>query len=217
LPPDSGAGFVLVPHLDPGHASMLPDLLKKYTKMNVVQAEDGVKVGPNVVYVIPPNTDMVIMHGTLLFKKPAQARGLRLPIDTFFRSLAEDQKDRAIGIILSGNGTDGTLGLKAIKAELGMTMAQDPATAEYESMPRSAVQSGIVDHVSAPDKLAGELAMYLKHVTARRTPIAISRLPQEPESLQKIFHLMRAKTGHDFSLYKRNTLCRRIERRMAVH
>jgi two-component system CheB/CheR fusion protein len=125
MPQESGVGFVLVPHLDPSHASMLPDLLRKYTRMAVLQAEDGMKVQRDRVHVLPPNTEMVIMHGALLLKKLKEPRGLRLPIDTFFRSLAEDQRDKAIGIILSGNGTDGTLGLKAIKAELGMAMAQD--------------------------------------------------------------------------------------------
>ena len=217
LPLDLNAGFVLIPHLDPGHVSMLPDLLRKYTEMEVVQAEDRMRVKPGQVYVIPPNTDMVMMQGTLLFKEPSQPRGLRLPIDTFFRSLAEDQREKAIGIILSGNGTDGTLGLKAIKAELGMAMAQHPASAEYQSMPRSAVESGVVDYVLAPDKLAKQLATYLKHLAAWRAPMAVTAMTREPAGLQRIFQLLRSKTGHDFSLYKKNTLLRRIERRMSVH
>ena len=152
MPPESGVGFVLVPHLDPSHASMLPDLLRKYTKMAVLQAEDGMKVQRDRVHVLPPNTEMVIMHGSLLLKKPKEPRGLRLPIDTFFRSLAEDQRDKAIGIILSGNGKDGTLGLKAIKAELGMAMVQDPSSAEYDSMPSSAIETGMVDYILTPKR-----------------------------------------------------------------
>jgi two-component system, chemotaxis family, CheB/CheR fusion protein len=216
MPPESGVGFVLVPHLDPSHVSMLPDLLKKYTKMAVLQAEDGMKVQRDRVHVLPPNTEMVIMHGALLLKKLKEPRGLRLPIDTFFRSLAEDQRDKAIGIILSGNGTDGTLGLKAIKAELGMAMAQDPSSAEYESMPRSAIETGMVDYILAPDKMPAQLVTYVKRLASGRYPRAAQGVERVPESLQKIFYLLRSRTGHDFSFYKKNTLCRRIERRMSV-
>ena len=217
MPPESGVGFVLVPHLDPSHASMLPDLLRKYTKMAVLQAEDGMKVQRDRVHVLPPNTEMVIMHGTLLLKKLKEPRGLRLPIDTFFRSLAEDQRDKAIGIILSGNGTDGTLGLRAIKGELGMAMAQDASSAEYDSMPRSAIETGMVDYILAPDKMPAQLVTYVKRLVSGRYPRIVAGVERAPESLQKIFHLLRSGTGHDFSFYKKNTLCRRIERRMSVH
>jgi two-component system CheB/CheR fusion protein len=217
MPSDGGMSFVLVPHLDPSHASMLPDLLKKYTKMSVVQAEDGMKVEPNRVQVIPPNTEMVIMHGTLLLTKPKEPRGLRLPIDTFFRSLAEDQKDNAICVILSGNGTDGTLGLRAIKAEFGMAMAQDTASAEYESMPRSAIETGMVDYILPPDRMGAELIAYFRHQISRRGVEASAMAGRLPESLHKIFQLLRVRTSHDFSSYKKNTICRRIQRRMGVH
>ena len=217
MPPESGVGFVLVPHLDPSHASMLPDLLRKYTKMAVLQAEDGMKVQRDRVHVLPPNTEMVIMHGSLLLKKPKEPRGLRLPIDTFFRSLAEDQRDKAIGIILSGNGKDGTLGLKAIKAELGMAMVQDPSSAEYDSMPSSAIETGMVDYILTPEKMPAQLVTYKKHRVSRRVPMVVEGARSASESLQKIFQLLRSGTGHDFSFYKRNTLCRRIERRMSVH
>ena len=217
MPPESGVGFVLVPHLDPSHASMLPDLLRKYTKMAVLQAEDGMKVQRDRVHVLPPNTEMVIMHGSLLLKKLKEPRGLRLPIDTFFRSLAEDQRDKAIGIILSGNGKDGTLGLKAIKAELGMAMVQDPSSAEYDSMPSSAIETGMVDYILTPEKMPAQLVTYKKHRVSRRVPMVVEGARSASESLQKIFQLLRSGTGHDFSFYKRNTLCRRIERRMSVH
>jgi two-component system CheB/CheR fusion protein len=217
LPSDSRIAFVLVPHLDPSHVSMLPDLLKKYTGMPVVQAEDGMKVQRDCVHVIPPNTEMVIMNGTLLLKTPSEPRGLRFPIDTFFRSLAEDQKDKAICVILSGNGTDGTLGLKAIKAELGMAMVQDPSSAEYESMPRSAIQTGMVDYILTPDRMGPQLATYVKQLISRRGGERAAAVEIVPEALQKIFQLLRSKTGHDFSSYKENTICRRIERRMSVH
>jgi two-component system CheB/CheR fusion protein len=217
MPRDSGAAFVLVPHLDPSHASMLPELLSRYTKMSVVQAQDGMKVSPNCVHVIPPNTEMAVSNGRLVLKRPREPRVLRLPIDMFFKSLAEDQKQRAIGIILSGNGTDGTLGLKAIKAELGFAMVQEPNTAEYDSMPRSAISSGLVDYVLPPEKMPAQLVAYLKHFLFRRMPASAPKAEGMVESLPKIFQLLRARTGHDFSLYKRNTLYRRIERRMSVH
>ena len=216
VPADSGVAFVLVPHLDPTHVSMLPDLLKKYTKMPVIQCEDGMKVQPNRVHVILPNTEMAIMHGTLLLQKLKEPRGLRHPIDIFFRSLAEDQRDRAIGIVLSGNGTDGTLGLKAIKAEFGMAMVQDPSSAEYEGMPSSAVETGLADYILVPEKMPQQLLAYVKRAVSRRVPITGSTAEKFPESLTKIFQLLRSRTGHDFSFYKKNTICRRIERRMSV-
>ena len=216
MPADSGVAFVLVPHLDPGHVSMLPELLKRYTKMTVVQVEDGMKVEPNRIHVLAPNTVMAIMHGSLLLTQLKEPRGLRLPIDTFFRSLAEDQRDRAIGIILSGNGTDGTLGLKAIKAELGMAMVQDPASAEYDGMPRSAIETGLADYILAPEKMPPQLVAYAKHTVSRRISTIIPGTDRISESLQKIFQLLRSGTGHDFSFYKKNTLNRRIERRMSV-
>jgi len=216
MPPDSGMAFVLVPHLDPGHVSMLPDLLRKYTNMPVVQAQDGMKIQRDCVHVIPPNTEMVIMHETLLLKTPREPRGLRRPIDIFFRSLAEDQKDKSICVILSGNGTDGTLGLRAIKAELGMAMAQDPSSAEYESMPRSAIETGLVDYILTADKMGAQLVAYCKHRIPRRAIETVAGVDRLSESLQKIFQLLRSTTGHDFSFYKRNTICRRIERRMSV-
>ena len=160
-PADSGAGFVLIPHLGPNHVSMLPELLKNYTEMAIVQAEDGMKVEANRIHVIPPNNAMTIADGMLRLQRLKEPRGLRLPIDIFFTSLAADRGARAVGIVLSGNGMDGTLGLAAIKARSGMAMAQEPATAEYDGMPRSAVQSQSVDYVLPPEKLARQLIDYL--------------------------------------------------------
>src|SRR5262245_22271735 len=151
MPTDTGMAFVLVTHLAPSHVSMLPELLKRQTKIEVVQAEDRMKIQGNRIHVIPPNTDMAIMNGALLLSAPTEARGLRLPVDHFFRSLAQDQKERAICVILSGNGTDGTLGLKAIKAECGMAMVQELSSAKYDGMPRSAIETGLVDYVLPPE------------------------------------------------------------------
>ena len=164
LPPDTGLAFVLVPHLEPTHKGMMPELLGRHTKMKVVEAEDGMEVQPNHVYVIPPNADLAILHGKLQVLEPAAPRGLRMPIDFFFRQLAADQKEKAIGIILSGMGSDGTLGLKAIKEHFGMAMVQDPASAKYDGMPRSAVNTGLVDYVASAEELPAKLVQYVNHV-----------------------------------------------------
>ena len=154
VPTDTGMAFVLIQHLDPTHKSILTDLVKRITPLKVSEVTDGLKVEPNCAYVIPPNRDMAILHGSLQLIEPAMPRGLRLPIDYFLRSLAQDQQERAICIILSGTGTDGTLGLKAIKEKGGMIMVQEPETAKYDGMPRSAIATGLADFVLPPDKIA---------------------------------------------------------------
>ncbi len=216
MPTDSGMAFVLVSHLDPTQKSMMPELLQRFTKMQVFQAEDGMEVRPNCVYVIPPNRDMSILHGTLLLLETSAPRGLRLPIDFFFRHLAEDQEEWAVGVILSGMGTDGTLGIKAIKEKLGMVMAEDPASAKYDGMPRSAIDTGLVDYIALVKKLPAELLDYAKHSSTilKRKPVVEEK---QTHAIQKITVLLRDQTGHDFSFYKKNTLVRRIERRMSVH
>jgi two-component system CheB/CheR fusion protein len=216
VPPDCGMAFVLIPHLDPGHVSMLPELLKKYTRMPVIQVKDSTQVEPNTIYVIPPNKKMAIMHGTLLLTDVTEPRGLRLPIDTFFRSLAEDQGSNAIAVVLSGTGTDGTLGLRAIKENGGLAIAQDAASAEYDGMPRSALQTGLLDYVLPPDKIGELLAKRPRMLR----PIDIGTPTPTAEFsdvLTKIFRLLRAKTGHDFSVYKKPTVIRRLDRRMSIH
>ena len=216
LPPDTGLAFVLVPHLEPTHKGMMPELLGRHTKMPVVEVEDGMKVQPNHVYVIPPNADLAILHGKLQVLEPVAPRGQRMAIDFFFRHLAADQKEKAIGIILSGMGSDGTLGLKAIKENLGMVMVQDPASAKYDSMPRSAINTGMADYVAAAQELPAKLVQYFTHAPAARE----KHVPAEGEptsALEKVFVLLRAHTGNDFSCYKNSTVGRRIERRMSVH
>ena len=216
LPAHTGLAFVLVPHLEPTHKGMLPELLGRQTKMEVVEVQDGMEVQANRVYVIPPNADMAALHGKLQVFEPAAPRGLRMPIDFFFRQLAADQKEKAIGIVLSGMGSDGTLGLKAIKEQLGMVMAQDPASAKYDGMPRSAINTGLVDCVASAEDLPARLVQYVRHVPRP----AKSDDPVDGESsaaLQKVFVLLRAHTGNDFSCYKNNTIFRRIERRMSIH
>jgi two-component system, chemotaxis family, CheB/CheR fusion protein len=216
LPADTGLAFVLVPHLEPTHKGMMPELLARHTKMGVVQVEDEMLVRPNCVYVIPPNADLAIFHGKFQVLEPVAPRGLRMPIDFFFRQLAADQKEKAIAILLSGMGSDGTLGLKAIKENLGMAMVQDPASAKYDGMPRSAINTGLVDYVAGAEALPAKLIQYVNH--SRRLPEDRDLPEAEPSSpLQKVFVLLRAHTGNDFSCYKTNTVCRRIERRMSVH
>ncbi|MBI4536424.1 MAG: PAS domain-containing protein [candidate division NC10 bacterium] len=216
LPANSGLAFVLVPHLDPTHKGIMPELLQRLTPMKVFQAQDDMKVQPNMVYVIPPNKDMAILHGTLQLLEPSAPRGLRLAIDFFFRHLAEDQKERSIGIILSGMGTDGTLGLKAIKEQMGMAMVQEPGSAKYDSMPKSALETGLADYVAPAGALPEKLLGYVSHFSKVRT----EEPPVEQKTssaIQKVLVLLRSRTGNDFSLYKRNTILRRIDRRMSLH
>lgn len=215
MAPDSGMAFILIPHLDPGHVSMLPELLRKYTAMALLQANDGTKVEPNTIYIIPPNKKMAIKRGTLMLTEPTEPRGLRLPIDTFFRSLAEDQGSNAIGVILSGTATDGTMGLKAIKQAGGLVIAQDPASAEFDGMPRSAIETGLVDYVLAPEKIAEQILNYAKGSRPQRGAATTDLLDNSPDTVEKICHVVRSQTGHDFSSYKKSTICRRIFRRMS--
>lgn len=150
---DPYMAFVLVPHLAPGHKSLLRDLIQRLTRMDVFEAEDGVSVKPNCVYIIPPNRDMAFINGTLQLLEPVSAHGHRLPIDFFFCSLAQDRREKAICIVLSGTGSDGTLGVREIKGEGGMVMAQQPATAEYDGMPCSAIATGLVDYILPPAEM----------------------------------------------------------------
>jgi chemotaxis methyl-accepting protein methylase/PAS domain-containing protein len=219
MPPNGGLAFVVVSHLDPTQKGMMPELLQRFTKMKVYQAEDGLKVAPNCVYVIPPNKDLSILHGTLQLLEPTASRGLRLPIDFFFKHLADDQKERSIAIILSGMGSDGTLGVSAIKEKLGMVMVQDIRSAKSDGMPRSAIGTGLVDYVAPVEELPAKLMDYVKHarMTATAPRKAGTQVEKTSGMLQKIFVLLRAQTGHDFSFYKKSTIYRRVERRMTVH
>lgn len=215
--PDAGIAFVLVQHLDPTHKSILTELVKRYTTMNVLEVEDAMPLEPNSVFVIPPNRYMAIFNGRLHLLEPTEVPGLRTPIDYFFRSLAEDQKERAICIVLSGTGTEGALGLRAVKGEGGMAMVQDPESAKYDGMPRNAVATGLADYVLSPPKMPEQLISYVEHALLKLPAKAAKPLPKENDLLDKVFLLVRTRTGHDFSNYKHNTILRRIDRRMAVH
>ena len=217
MPNNPGMAFILVPHLDPTHISLMPELIQKCSKMKVFQVKDGIEVQPNAVYIVPPNNDLAIINATLQLLQPLKSSGLRMPIDYFFRSLAQDQAQKAICIILSGMGTDGTLGLRAIKGDLGMVVAQDPDTAKYDSMPRSAIATDLVDYILSPEKMPQQLIAYANHTTHKTVPKLVPVKGKTADALQKIFIVLRSQTGHDFSAYKQNTICRRIERRMDVH
>ena len=216
VPPRSGLAFVIIQHLDPTHKGMLAELLQHVTGMKVVQVRDRTQVRPDCVYVIPPNKDMSILRGMLYLLAPTAPRGLRLPINVFLRSLAQDQRERSIGVILSGMGTDGTLGLRAIKEKAGVVLVQEPATAKFDGMPRSAIDAGLADIVAPADELPAKLIALLQ----RAPPLAQTKMAMGDNmqnALGKVLVLLRAHTGHDFSLYKSNTLYRRIERRMGIH
>jgi two-component system CheB/CheR fusion protein len=219
MPADAkpGMAFVLVQHLAPDHKSILTDLIQRYTSMQVSEVSDGVVVQPNCAYIIPPNRDMAFLNGTLHLMEPSAPRGQRLPIDFFFRSLAQDQGERAIGVVLSGTGSDGTLGVRAIKGEGGMVMVQNPASTEYDGMPRSALSTGLVDYELPPAEMPAQIIAYVRHALGKPPRKAVGAPPETESALKKIFILLRSQTGHDFSQYKPSTIRRRIERRMAVH
>lgn len=219
LPPetDPDMAFVLVQHLAPDHKSLLTELIRRCTRMQVFEVEDGMVVRPNCVYIIPPNHDMAFLAGALHLLEPSAPRGQRLPIDFFFRSLAQDQCECAIGIVLSGTGSDGTLGVRAIKGEGGMVMVQTSESCDFDGMPRSVIATGLADFVLAPNDMAAQLITYAAHAFGKLPHPASVESPRTETALRKIFVLLRAQTGHDFSDYKPSTINRRIERRMAVH
>jgi two-component system CheB/CheR fusion protein len=218
MPPDrdTGMAFVLVQHLAPDHKSMLTELIRRYTHMQVLEVEDGMTVHPNCAYIIPPNHDMAFLQGALHLLDPVAPRGQRLPIDYFFQSLADDQREHAIGIVLSGTGSDGTMGVRAIKDAGGMVMAQTPSTCEFDGMPHSAIATGLVDYQLAPGEMPAQLMAYAARAFGQPPRLLTAVNPKTESALKKIFVLLRAQTGHDFSQYKPSTIHRRIDRRMTV-
>lgn len=217
MPPDSGISFVIVMHFDPKAKSVMADILKSYTKMDIFQVEDGMKIRQNSVYIIPPNKDMAILHNVLHLYEPATIKGIRHPIDFFFRSLADDRKENAVCIVLSGTGTEGTLGLRAIKGEGGMVMVQSMESATYDGMPRSAIATGLVDYILSPEKMPEQLINYVNQFYIKKITKPERGTEQIANYLRKIIILIRTQTGVDFSAYKQSTLIRRIERRMSLH
>ena len=215
MPPQENIAFVVVQHLDPKHESLMPGLLEKHTKMQVSTAENGQKIKPNLLYIRPPGKDVIVKNRTLYLQKPSEGKGVQLTIDIFFRSLAEDLGELAICVILSGAGSDGTLGLKSIKGEGGMAMVQEGKEAEYDGMPRSAINTGLVDYVLPVEKMPKQLITYIRHLS--EVPEKIDSDEEKTEqSVNRILTSVRLATGHDFNNYKRSTIHRRIARRMAV-
>jgi two-component system, chemotaxis family, CheB/CheR fusion protein len=216
---DAKMALVLVQHLDPKYPSILSEILSRTTRMPVVEATHGVRVELGHVYVMPPNTRMTIVKGVLNLAPRSDDRGPHMPIDHFLRSLAEDLKTRAIGVILSGSASDGALGLKAIKAEGGITFAEAPQSAKFDGMPRSAMASGAVDFVLPPKAIAQELTRIGRHPFLGETGAAPPAEPLAggPEALAEILRMLREKNGLDFTLYRQTTIRRRIARRMLVH
>lgn len=213
VPDNCGMAFVVVQHLDPNRQGLLPELLQRATSMPVIQVDDRQKVLPDHVYVIPPNRDMSLLRGVLHLFEPAGLHGLRLPIDFFFRSVALDQQERSIGVILSGMGSDGTLGLQAIKENAGIVFVQSLESAKFDGMPRSAIEAGLADVVAPVEELPAKILAYRQHL-----PHLASAVREKfSDGVEKVAVILRSQTGHDFSLYKQNTLSRRIERRMGIH
>ena len=217
-PRHSGLAYIVVQHLDPTQRALLPELLQRVTAMPVLQAEQALEIKPDHVYVIPPNTELRVVAGTLQLAQPSEPRGMRLPINILFSSLALALGERAIAVVLSGMGADGSLGVQAIHAVGGLSVAQEPASAQFDSMPASAIAVGGVDIVAPPGELPARILSYLNGLSEA----AIATKSEEPPAatvppMQSILGLLRGRTRHDFSLYKPGTLQRRMERRMAIH
>ncbi|RIZ68093.1 MAG: PAS domain-containing protein [Methylococcales bacterium] len=214
FPVDSGLSFVVVSHLDPTHPSMLAEILQRATIMPVVEAVDELKIAPNHVYIIPPNRVMIISRGCLQLSMPEEPQGLRMPIDSFLRSLADDQQNLAVGIILSGTGTDGVLGLQAIQGVGGITVAQEPTDAKFDGMPTHAIQAGYVTHILPVEKMSALLSPFARTLIAPVKPQPVSKVIS---GINGVLNQLLTVTGNDFSRYKKSTIGRRIERRMVQH
>ncbi len=222
LPDNTNLAYILVQHLDPTHESFSADILARKTLMPVEEIKDKTKVRPNHLYIIPPNHHLEIEQGVLTLKPRFETRGQHMSVDYFFQSLAHDQKHKAIGIILSGTGTDGSLGLEAIKAEGGLAIVQDPLTAKYDGMPHSAVSTGVVDLVLSPKHIADELVRLAHHpiVSASGKVEAVelkTAAKSDAEYLNRIFAMLRQQSHVDFTHYKMSTIKRRIARRMVIN
>ena len=215
LPPEPGIALVFIPHLDPTHESAMVELLARITGMPVLQAAEGMRVAVNSVYVLPPNSDMTIERGILRLVRRGAERGHHMPIDTFFRSLAEDQSANAVGVILSGTANDGTQGLAAIKNNAGITFAQDANSAKYDGMPSSAIASGVVDYVLTPDRIAEELIRIQKQPLRRE--VTADAFDGKDHLMKDIFRLLKSYSKVDFVDYKAATIRRRIVRRMNIN
>ncbi|HRX69876.1 MAG: PAS domain S-box protein [Gammaproteobacteria bacterium] len=216
MPAESGMAFIVIQHLSPDYKSMMVELLSKRTAMPVRRAEEGMLVEVNSVYLIPPKKNLSIFHGKLLLSESDHSRGLNLPIDVFLRSLADDQAEKAIGVILSGTGSDGVRGIRAIKEAGGMVMVQSEESAKFDGMPRAAISTGLTDFILPPDEMPAKLTSFVRHPYAAKVDRPQTLLSDE-DRLTRIFALLRERTRVDFTFYKPSTVIRRIERRMTVN
>lgn len=216
MPADSGCAFVVVLHLDPRRESEMAHILASRTTMPVAQVGDGMPIASDHVYVIAPDTELKIRDGRLHVSQPSEARGHRHPVDVLFRSLAADRRERAIAIVLSGTGSNGTEGLKEIRAEGGMSLVQTPETAKFDGMPRSAIAANMADHVLAPEQMPEIVLAYTRHGYAAASVEVEPASPDGEASFEQILELLRARSGHDFGSYKQSTQRRRIHRRMGL-
>jgi len=217
MPIDNGLAFVVIQHLSPDYRSMMDELLARQTKMKIFIIDDGMKLEPNCIYLIPPRKNLSIFHNQLFLEDYNLKKGLNLPIDIFFRSLANEKGKNGIAIILSGTGSDGTLGIRAIKETGGMIMVQDEATAKFDGMPRSSISTGVVDYILPPDKMPEVLLEYVKHPLIQKNNTSENILLRDLDNLTKITMILRDFCGIDFSYYKSNTIVRRLERRVSIN
>ena len=216
-PPDIGMAFIVVSHMSTDHRSLLCELLANFTQMKIFEAREGMNIQPNCIYVIPPGKDMAVLHGELQLFEPVTLHGVKHPIDFFFRSLSKDAGEKAVGVVLSGTGTEGTQGIRDIKGEGGMVVVQSPESAKFEHMPVSAIATGLVDFVLSPGEMPECIIRYKEQSVHLFHGYYGAKIGKSPSSLNKLLALIRNKTGNDFSLYKQNTVIRRIERRMSLN
>lgn len=215
-PPDSDMAYVVVTHLEPHHPSLLVEIIARCTTMETLQAESEMVVQKNKIYIIPPGKGMMIADGTLHLFSRETGHDPFMPIDYFLRSLAEDRKENAVAVILSGNGSDGSIGIKAINANLGLVLVQKPELAKYDSMPRSAIETGLVDYVIPADEMPETIVKYLHALGDKKRPAKYEQIGGT-DIIQKILSIVKRETGHDFTYYKKSTINRRLERRLTVH
>ncbi len=217
MPPDCGMAFVVIQHLSPDHRSFMVELLSRQTRLPVHRAEDGVRIEPGHIYLIPPRTNLKIHQGRLLHVPPDSSRGVNLAIDTFFRSLAEDMGSRAVGVVLSGTGSDGTMGIRAVKEVGGLVMVQSEGSAQFDGMPRSAIATGLADFVLPPEDMPEQLLRFVRHPFAARQELIQREEGATDVTMRRLFLRLRDRTGVDFSFYKASTIDRRVARRISIN
>src|SRR5215207_3282334 len=217
VPRDSGMAYVVILHLSPEHESHLAEVLQVATEMPVMQVRGAVRMEPNCVYVIPPNQSLAMNDGHLALSDIKRIEERRAPVDIFFRTLAEAKNERAVCVVLSGTGADGSMGLKRVKENGGVCLVQEPKEAEYGDMPRNSIATGLVDYVLPVAEIPRKIIAYKERLGQTHVPVSLERPETDEQALRDIFTQLRVRTGHDFTNYKRATVLRRVERRLNVH